>query len=154
MKKTLLLASVFVLSTSCARPASVTQPEQIIALERGALDRWGKGDPQGYLEIMASEITYFDPFQEKRLDGPAVRAFIEPLKGKIMTSHYDMVNPKVQFHGDVALLTFNLFTYTKTADAPETLAASWNSTEVYRRFDDGWKIIHSHWSNIRPTIPK
>jgi ketosteroid isomerase-like protein len=63
-----------------------------------------------------------------------------------------MINPKVQFHSDVALLTFNLLTYTKQGDEPETLAAKWNSTEVYRKFDDGWKIIHSHWSFIRPPM--
>jgi hypothetical protein len=30
---------------------------EIVALELGALDRWGHGDPQGYLEIMAPEVT-------------------------------------------------------------------------------------------------
>ena len=29
---------------------------EIVALERGALDRWGNGDPQGYLEIMAPVV--------------------------------------------------------------------------------------------------
>ena len=44
-------------------------PDKIIAMEKAALDRWGKGDPQGYLEIMDADLTYFDPFKEKRLDG-------------------------------------------------------------------------------------
>jgi hypothetical protein len=22
----------------------------------------------------------------------------------------------------------------------------WNCTEVYQRFVDGWRIVHSHWS--------
>src|SRR6266567_2210218 len=47
------------------------QSKSIIALERGALDRWGKGDPQGYLELYAPDITYFDPTQERRVDGAA-----------------------------------------------------------------------------------
>jgi hypothetical protein len=42
---------------------------EIIALERAALDRWGAGDPSGYLEISAADVTYFDPFLERRVDG-------------------------------------------------------------------------------------
>ena len=154
MKKTLSLVLLFcALTTSCRSNAAAPQPEQIIALERAALDRWGNGDPQGYIESMAPELTYFDPFQEKRVDGLATfKAFAEPLKGKVKVSRYNMINPKVQFHSDVALLTFNLQSYAKQGDAPETLAASWNSTEVYQKVDDGWKIIHSHWSFIRPAV--
>jgi ketosteroid isomerase-like protein len=57
-----------------------------------------------------------------------------------------MIDPKVQRHGDVALLTFNLVNYGKLPDAPERVLARWNSTEVYSRIGGTWKIIHSHWS--------
>lgn len=42
---------------------------EIIALERGALERWCQGDPDGFLEISAPDVVYFDPFLDKRLDG-------------------------------------------------------------------------------------
>jgi hypothetical protein len=35
-------------------------------MERAALDRWGKGDPEGYLELMARDVTYFDPTSSDR----------------------------------------------------------------------------------------
>jgi hypothetical protein len=38
-----------------------TGADQIIALEHAALDRWGQGDPGGFLESYAVDITYFDP---------------------------------------------------------------------------------------------
>ena len=38
--------------------------DQIISLEREALKRWIHADPQGYLDLYSSEITYFDPFRE------------------------------------------------------------------------------------------
>jgi hypothetical protein len=41
----------------------------IIALERAALERWGQGDPSGFLEICAPDVVYFDPHLEMRLDG-------------------------------------------------------------------------------------
>ena len=46
-----------------------TSAEQIIALERGALDRWGNGDPGGFLDLYGADITYFDPVTARRIDG-------------------------------------------------------------------------------------
>lgn len=127
-------------------------PEKIIAMEHAALDRWGKGDPQGYLEITDADVTYFDPFQESRLDGlPAMKQLLEPLTGKIKVDRFEMINPKVQRDGNMALLTFNLLSYDTLPDGKETVVR-WNSTETYRRIDGAWKIIHSHWSFIKPEL--
>ena len=72
-------------------------PDKIIGMEKAALDRWGKGDPEGYLEIMDKGLTYFDPFVEKRLDGlDTMREFLKPFTGKIKVDRFDMLNPKVQ----------------------------------------------------------
>ncbi len=124
---------------------------EIIVLERAALERWGKGDPQGYLEIMAPDMTYFDPALEKRLDGlAAVKEYIVPFTGKIRIDSYEMINPQVQRYGDVAVLTFNLIDSVKRPDREEKVR--WNSTEVYRQIDGNWKIVHSHWSYIKPPL--
>ena len=48
----------FGFSTSCTSAPDDFKPEAIIAIERASLDRWGKGDPQGYLESYAPEVTY------------------------------------------------------------------------------------------------
>lgn len=41
----------------------------IIAMETAALERWGRGDPGGFLEISAPDVVYFDPYREQRVDG-------------------------------------------------------------------------------------
>ena len=149
----LAAAAVSMLATASQRAPESFDPKQIIALERAALDRWGRGDPQGYLEIMAPEVTYFDPSTDKRIDGlPALRAMIEPYTGKIKIDRYEMVNPRVQPHGDVALLTFNLLNYRKLPDGTEQVALRWNSTETYERVGGSWRIIHSHWSFVKPEL--
>ena len=146
-------ATVTMLAPVSQRAAGSFDPMQIIALERAALDRWGRGDPQGYLEIMAPEVTYFDPSTDKRIDGlPALRAMIEPYTGKIKIDRYEMVNPRVQHHGDVALLTFNLLNYRKLPDGTEQVALRWNSTETYARVGGSWRIVHSHWSFVKPEL--
>ena len=154
MRRLLLLGlGVLILPPACAQQSTVVEPETIIAMERAALDRWGKGDPQGYLEIMAPEVTYFDPMQEKRIDGlEAVKQMPAPIAGKISVSRFDMIEPKVQQHGEVALLTFNLISYQRQADGPERAVARWNSTETYALVDGQWRIVHSHWSYIKPEL--
>ncbi len=114
--------------------------EEIIALERAALDRWGAGDPSGYLESSAPHVTYFDPFLEHRLDGiEALSAWYAPLRGTIHIDHYEMIEPKVQLCGDAAVLTFNLASSSGTT-------TNWNCTEVYQLDKQGWRLVHTHWS--------
>ena len=148
----LAVAMLFV-AAGCRRATDDFSPDAIIALEKGALDRWGKGDPAGYYDIMANGETYFDPLTAKRLDGlSALRQHIAPFTGKIKIARVEMINPKVQRVGDLAVLTFNLNDYDATVgDAPKS-DAHWNSTEVYQRIDGKWKIVHSHWSYVKPLI--
>ena len=74
------------------------------------------------------------------------------MKPPFTNPRYDMIDPKVQRHGDVALLTFNLVNYGKLPDVPERVLARWNSTEVYSRIGGTWKIIYSRWSYIQPEL--
>jgi uncharacterized protein (TIGR02246 family) len=127
--------------------------DEVIALERGALDRWAKGDPQGFLSIYSDEITYFDPTQETRVDGvQAMRAAYEPFAGKFSIPRYEMLNSKVQRHGDVAVLSYQIRNYGRAADGTERLINRWNVTEVFRRTGGQWRTIHSHFSFTQPEI--
>ncbi|MBI5302446.1 MAG: nuclear transport factor 2 family protein [Chloroflexi bacterium] len=116
---------------------------RIIALERAALDRWGKGDPSGFLEISASDVVYFDPYLERRIDGlDALTRYYEAIRGQVHIDRYELINPHVQVCDDAAVLTFNYVSYTGESQS------RWNCTEVYRRANDAdlWRIIQTHWS--------
>jgi ketosteroid isomerase-like protein len=130
--------------------------QEIITLERAALDRWIRLDPQGYLDLQAPEVTYFDPFTERRVDGLEAMqeraAPIRNMKPPFTDPRYDMLDPKVQHHGDVAILTYNLTNYGRLSGGPETVLARWNSTEVYARSGETWKLVHSHWSFTKPDL--
>jgi len=75
-----------------------------------------------------------------------------PFTGKIQVDRYDMVRPLVQWHGDAAILTFNLVSYRRRPDGTEDAIAHWNSTETYARIEGQWRIVHSHWSFVRPDL--
>jgi ketosteroid isomerase-like protein len=127
--------------------------EQILMLERTALDRWGAGDPGGYLNIYAADVTYFDPVTTARIDGlDAMREYYHPWTGKIRVDRCDMLNPRVVVTDDVAVLTYNLINFISDADGAERLLNRWNSTAVYQRHNTTWKIVHSYWSYMQPTL--
>jgi ketosteroid isomerase-like protein len=141
-----IVGAVVVMTTGATAP----QDDDIIALERAALDRWGAGDPQGFLDTYAPEITYFDIGTEHRLDGHAAMTdYYRPLFGKIRIPRYEMTDSKVQRHGDVAVLTYNLRSEGLQPDGKQ-VTVRWNSTAVYARVGSNWRMIHSHWSLTAP----
>ena len=113
----------------------------IIALESAALERWGNGDPSGFLEICAPDVVYFDPYQEKRIDGlDALTQYYKGLWRQVHFDRFELLNPRVQLGGELAVLTFNFISYTGDSEQ------GWNCTEVYRRAGSRWEIIQTHWS--------
>lgn len=124
--------------------------DHLIALECAALDRWGNGDPGGFLDLYGADISYFDPLTALRIDGhQAMEDYYRPWTGKIFVARYEMANPQVVVDGDMGLLTYNLVNYMKDEQGVETAGSKWNSTTVFRRIDGSWKSIHSHWSFTR-----
>lgn len=123
-------------------PATDDPTDMIISMECAALDRWGKGDPSGFLEICAPDVVYFDPGLERRIDGrDALERYYEALRGKVSIQRYELLNPLVQCFGETAVLTFNYVSYGGAKDEYR-----WNCTEVYRRSGGRWEIFQTHWS--------
>lgn len=123
--------------------------EEIVAMEKAALTRWGKGDPSGFLEICAPDVVYFNPYLERRLDGlDALMKDYEALRGTIYFDRFELLNPFVQFVEDMAVLTFNYVSY-KGVESDR-----WNCTEVFRRSQGVWRLIQSHWSYTQVFINK
>ena len=152
MRNTVLMTLPLLASLISCGGGSGDVTGEIIALERAALDRWGNGDPGGFLDTYAPEVTYFDPFVDKRVDGlEAMKMWLAPFKGKIKIDRYEMIGAKVERHADVALLTYNFFSAGKSPDGAPT-TAGWNCTEIYGRIDGRWRIIHNHWSLTKPEL--
>jgi ketosteroid isomerase-like protein len=121
--------------------------DEILAMERAALERWCKGDPDGFLQITAPDVSYSDPFIDQRIDGAeALTALYEGLRGKVHIDKFDLVAPRVQLYGNMAILTFQF----------DSLGSEghmrWNTTEVYRRIGADWRIVHSHWAFHQPQL--
>jgi hypothetical protein len=46
----------------------------------------------------------------------------------------------------MGVLTFNFVSYSNGQ------TTRWNTTEVYRRKNGQWKIVHTHWSLTQPQL--
>jgi ketosteroid isomerase-like protein len=120
--------------------------ETILALERGALKRWCKGDPSGFGDIAADEVSGFDHTSEARVDGiAALKQHFSQYEGKVNVPRFEMPNAMVRLHHDIAVLTFNWHTYAEDG----RLTSRWNATEVYSHPGGQWKLLHSHWSRAQ-----
>ena len=125
--------------------------ETIVALERESLECWNKGDIDGTVEHYAEDVTYFDPLVETRCDGRAKVAayFHDVFAGRIDIPRYEMLNPQVIVGRDLAVLNYNLVNYVRGKEGAEEAGTPWNSTQVYRRIDGHWRVVHVNWSFTR-----
>ena len=140
----LLAAAIPVLASA---PPETDTARQIIALERKALEGWLAGDPEPALALADPAITYYHVMTDRRLDGiAALRAVCEPYRGMPLYDRYEMEDPKVQLAGDAAVLSYILVRHSGGA------VSRWNSTQVYRRSEAGWRVIHAHLSQTKPPI--
>ena len=123
---------------------------EVMALESAAMERWRKGDPWGFIEISAPEATYFDTGTPQRLNGLEVlRAEYAQREGKIFYDVMDFIDPRVQACGELTVLTYRFLSTWLNPDGSVSHRIPWNCTEVFKRIDGHWRIVHTHWSYIR-----
>lgn len=120
---------------------------EIIALEKGALNKWFKGDTSGYLNIWSkNNFSYFDGAVKKRIDSyeDIKNIVLKNVEGKLFADDYKFEYPRVQSVENMATLTYQLHADTSLIDM------HYNCIEVYKKEENAWKVVHSTWSFIRP----
>ena len=128
--------------------------DEILSLEQAAMERWRNGDPWGFIELSADDISYFDPGRCKPIIGmDEFRPYMQQLEGKIHYQKSEFIDPKVVMIGEAALLSFNYRSTQLDQEGSVTGQTPWNATEVYFHRDGQWKIVHTHWSFLRHKVP-
>ncbi|MBU7019264.1 MAG: DUF4440 domain-containing protein [Theionarchaea archaeon] len=134
---------------------SSEEKETILSLEKGAMERWRKGDPWGWAEISAEDVTYIDPGLTRPILGlEEYRAYLKQFEGKIRYQGSEFIDPEVRIVGDAAVLTYNYLSTVTTAEGLVTGQTLWNTTEVYFQLGGTWKIAHTHWSYVKHKLPR
>ncbi len=134
---------------------ATTVEEVILALEQGAMERWRQGDPWGFVELSAEDITYVDPGLTRPIVGlEELGAYMKQLAGQVYYQRSEFMDPRVVVVGDAAVLSYNYRSSVVTPEGTVTSQTPWNATEVYFRRAGQWKIVHTHWSYLRHRLPE
>jgi len=112
----------------------------VFLLEVAAMHRWLDGDPDGFLELSADDVVYTDPFMSGWLIGkPELKANYDQIRGKVHADRFEFVQPHVTQIGEAAVLTYDLVSWGEEE-------VRWHCTETFRRDNDQWRIVATHWS--------
>ena len=142
----ILAAAAALCGPLAAQDSNAAIAREILALERQAMDGWKTGNPDPALALSDPDITYFHEMTNGRLEGlPALKALYDRFRGMPLFEGYEIVNPKVQVSGDIAILTYH---FVRRAGGE---SSRWNATQVYQRKKEGWRVIHTHWSQVRES---
>lgn len=97
-------------------------------------------------KYLADDYTEFNSDYSTRVDGKKMNvALSEALSmngGKILAA--EMLNPKVQVYGDVAILSYNYAGVNKDKDG-EVKSNKAKSTRVYVKINGEWKLVHANF---------
>jgi ketosteroid isomerase-like protein len=123
--------------------------QEIFDLEISAMERWRKGDPDGFLELSAPDVTYFDTGTSSRINGiEELKAEYDKRRGEISYDVMEFIKPRIQLYDDSAVLTYQFFSTVLNPDGTIKKRTPWNCTEVFAKIKGEWKIVHTHWSYI------
>jgi ketosteroid isomerase-like protein len=146
-----LILSAMLIAASCVTKPAAPSPEEaemaVMAKERQSLDNWSAGNAIGYAVNAADDITYLDDIgASTRLDGKEeCDKYLTSLAGMISPHNYEMVDPKVQVYGNVAILTFHY----QPSDSTGQPGMPWKATTVYNFRDGDWYMVHANWSLVK-----
>ncbi len=141
---TRLAVALALAGAAFAQSADENIAREVLALERKALDGWREGNPDPMLAAADPGITYFHVMTAKRLDGVGeLKSLFEQYRGMPLFERYEIVNPKVQASGDMAVLTYQFVRWNRGE------RSEWNATQVYQKKKEGWRVIHTHYSTTQ-----
>jgi calcium/calmodulin-dependent protein kinase (CaM kinase) II len=126
--------------------------EEIIALTTRLLQKIDEGDWNAYCEMMAEDVTCFEPEAKGALvQGLPFHKFYFDLAAKAkpkagsVTSRNTISSPNVRFLGDsVAIISYVRLTQRVTGHDAQTVRT--DETRIWERRSNGWKVVHFHRS--------
>ena len=132
------------------------EQEILELLDRHLRSIWD-GDLETYRATTAPEVTFYEWYiSMQRIDGidfhlretaaNARAAEARRAAGQRYEIEHEVLAPKVQRYGDIAIVSFTLLMrYTTDSGVTHT---QHNETRVFRQQEAGWQLVHCHKSPI------
>ncbi|SEE31532.1 SnoaL-like domain-containing protein [Arthrobacter alpinus] len=122
--------------------------KSLVGFEKSIQWWWSSGDPTGYMDALAEDVTYGDPLADYLLVGrEAVREHFKRIHGDAGITRQEHLNEVSRsISTDAGLLAFTFNTYQQDGTGEETLFLSWNMSLIFRKTDGTWLMTHGHLS--------
>lgn len=99
------------------------------------------------MKSISDDYTEFNNDYATRLDGKAINVRISEANskdgGQVLAA--EMLNPKVQVYGDVAIISYNYAGVSKNAKG-EVKPSRAKSTRVYAKQGGKWMLVHANFA--------
>ena len=135
-------------------------PYEILqVLDRHLRSIWA-GDLETYAATTSADVTFFEWYiSTERIDGVDFHlretasnfqaGDARRRRGEHYELEHEVLSPKVQFYGDVAIVTYRLLMRYVTDEGVSH--AEHNETRVFHRGEYGWQLVHCHKSPAWPA---
>ena len=130
-------------SDLCAQNKSAE--DEVIALTYKIWKAENENDMAVRNKYISEDYTEFNPSYSTLIDGKKKNFNLSDANfsgGKSLAD--EMLNPKVQVYGDVALLTYNFAGVIKNNDG-KVVTSKAKSTRVYVKMNGDWKLVHANF---------
>ena len=132
-------------SSIFAQAAAPSAEEEIIALTYKIWKAENDKDMATRNKYISDDYTEFNSDYATRIDGKTKNFTLSDANFSGGTSLADeMLNPKVQVYGDVAILTYNFAGVIKNNDG-KVVTSKAKSTRVYVNMNGTWKLVHANF---------
>ena len=139
------LSVIFLLGFSSSLFAQTSVDDEIISLTYKLWKAENGQDMTVRNRYIADDYTEFNSVFSTRIDGKTKNFTLSDASFSAGTSLADeMLNPKVQVYGDVAILTYNFAGVIKGSDGKVTPSKA-KSTRVYVKMNGDWKLVHANF---------
>jgi len=132
-------------SSIFAQTSSSSVENDIIALTYKIWKAENENDMATRNKYISDDYTEFNSDYSTRIDGKTKNFKLSDANisgGKSLAD--EMLNPKVQVFGDVAILTYNFAGVIKKNDG-EVVTSKAKSTRVYVKMNGDWKLVHANF---------
>ncbi len=144
-----LLFSMFLVhginSISLAQNSNGSVENEIISLTYKIWKAENENDMATRNKYISDDYTEFNGSYSTRIDGKIKSFTLNDANLKAGVSLADeMLNPKVQVYGDVAILTYNFAGVIKNNDG-KVVTSKAKSTRVYVKTNGTWLLVHANF---------
>jgi ketosteroid isomerase-like protein len=128
--------------------------QEILSLEEAQVDTFNRGDIDGLLTFFDPGLTGFSSTKHMRLASlNELRKTFDYYRALGQNVVYGISDPCLKLYGETAVLTF-YWSVRFDDEKKRKKPVEGRGTHIYVRKDDGWKIVHEHFSRAHRTYER